>query len=353
MPHDFTEMNNPKFLFRAALHHPFPDWVASEAMPVKADFVEKAAAAFADPERRLFPICSPTAAFHSALNMFAEPDSLNVRACERIKQACADYGIEGDILPYAELFVAEIEKSASTVTEGRFAIDDELGGERFQLLPLNDAEDVNASAFELAKMAADNRIPFLLLIPAAREVVKAAADHGATKLPEIVTRYGKPRFPDAELAAKRIQGREQLCKDASVRPILAVDYQAALEGLVDAPDAAMEKIAAIDHAAGLTPSYKTAARVPTPYDIVYGGPLEEEVEKVASTRVLVRDVLVPLSEMQRIDARDAEFRLSKSAAEDFSRLSLGDDARELSLAVANWDEEDQRTLLRLAVDAAA
>lgn len=355
MSEDFTSLNNPRFLYRAGLRHPFPDWVAAEPMPEKADFEKKAAAAFADPARRLLPICTPSAAFHSALNIFARPDDFDVSTLERVKEACAHFGIEQDLLPYAELFVDEFEKSAALdePTAGRFAINDELDGERLQLLPLNDKEDVTSSAFDLAKMAAERRIHLLMLVPAAREVVKAAADHGVTQLPEIVTRFGTPRFPDAEKAAKLIEGREQFCKDASVRETVAADYREALEGLEDDPDDAMTKIAAIDFAAGIKPNYKISAPVPSPFDIVYGGALESEAEKAATENVLVRDVLVPLTEIRRIGEQDASFRLSKEAADHFLKLRDAGDARDLSLAVEHWDEQDQRTLLRLAVDSAA
>lgn len=355
MSEDFTSMNNPRFLYQAGLHHPFPDWVAAESMPEKADFEKKAAAAFADPARRLLPICTPSAAFHSAINVFARFNDFGEAAFERVKEACDHFGIEQDILPYAELFAGEFEKAAAIddFDGGRFAIDDELGGERFRILPLNDKDDVASSAFDLAKMAADRRVHILMLVPAAREIVKAAADHGVERLPEIVVRYGTVRFPDAEQAAKLIEGREQFCKDASLRETVADDYREALEGLEESPDDALAKIAAIDHAAGVETSYKLSAAVPNPFDIVFSGPLESEAEKAATENVLIRDVLVPLTEIRRIGELDASYRLSKEAADHFLKLRGEGDARDLSLAVEHWDEEDQRTLLRLAVANAA
>jgi hypothetical protein len=356
MSEDFTSLNNPSFLYRAGLHHPFPDWVVNEAMPEKSDFVEKSAAAFADPARRLLPICTPSAAFHSAINILACPEEFDEAAFERVKSACAHYGIEQDLLPYAELFADDIEKSAALneFPEGRFAIDTLLGGEAYQLLPLNDGDDVASSAFDLAKMAADRRIPLLLMVPAAREIVKAAADYDVkTTLPEIVVRYGTPRFADADEAAKLIEGREQFCKDAGIRGEVAKLYQGALEGLEEDPDGAMEKIASIDHLTGIEPKYKVSAGVPNPFDIVFSGALESEAEKAATENLLVRDVLVPLEAVKQIPPLDADFRLSKEAAEDFAKLRETRDARDLSLAVENWPEEDQRTLLRLAVDSAA
>lgn len=353
---DFSTLNNPRFLYRAEMHHPFPDWVASEPMPDATEFEKKASAAFADTKRRLLPICTKSATFHSALNVFARLDNYDDATLERVKSACAYYGIEQDVLPYAELFASEFEKSASLdeLTEGRYAINDEFGGEVFKLLPLNDAVDVRDSSFELSKMAAENRIMLPMFVAAAREIVKAAHDHNVShELPELIMRHGVERFPDAEEAARRIQGRSQFCKDATIREQVEADYQAALADLEAEPDAVMEKIAAIDFVAGVSNSYRHSSLVPTPFDIVFCGALASDAEKAAKEHVLVRDVLLPLQEVRAIDVMDAEYRLSKSAADTFRRLRDTGDARDLSLAVEQWPERDQKTLLRMTVAAAA
>lgn len=352
MSNDFTTMNNPGFLYRAALLRPFPEWVENSPMPQKEEFEKKASTAFADPARRLLPICTKTAAFHSALNILAHPDNFDTDALGRVKEACAHYGIEQDILPYIDLFVEELEKSASDseAPEGRFAIDDFVADEHYRLLPINNSDEVSESARDLAKMAADNRIHLLMLVPAAREIVKAAKDHGVTRLPDIVARYGYERHPDAEKSAKLIAGRENLCRDESLRPVLASNYAEALAQVETDPDGAMTKIAGIDDAAGIRVSHRQFSPVVNPYDIVFCGVLESEVEKCARQNVVVRDILIPLDEISKIDSTAAAFKLSKGAAESFSRLRDTDDARHLSLDIDTWDERDQRTLLRLAVD---
>lgn len=356
MAEDFTTTNNPKYLYLAELHRPFPEWVAAQEMPSADAFSKMASTAFADPGRRLLPIATKEAAFHSAINLFACMDQFDEAVFERVKSACAMYGIEGDIAPYAELFAEEVEKSASEqiVPEGRFAIDTQLGGEHFKLLPINDTHEVIQSAFDLAKMASENRIHFLLMVPAARELVKVAGEMGVNGLPEMVVRFGSERFPDAEKAASLIAGREGLCRDADTRAVLPALYKEALASLNDDPDAAMEKIAAIDHQAGISVNYRLNSAVPTPFDIVFGGQLMSEAIKAAQENVLVfDDVTVPLVELKKIPTIDAEFRLSKQASESFSKIRDVDDARDVSLAIAGWSETDKRTLLRMAVDAAA
>lgn len=354
MSEDFTSMNNPRFLYRAGLKHPFPDWVANEPMPAKEDFLNKSAAAFADPARRLLPICTPQAAFHSALNLMACPADFDEAAFERVKAACEQFQIEGDIAPYAQMFALDIEKSASVEAPSvRFAIDTVVDGQEYRLLPMSDGDDLVESAFELAKMAAENRIPISMLVGAAREIVKTAEDLGVSaQLPRTVTWFGSERYPDADRAAKLLEGRSLLCKDASARETLEAEYAAAIDDLVSDPDSAMEKIAALDYVAGISVPCRVAGPVPTPFDVVFGGPLVSEIEKAATENVLIRDVLVPLSAIQSIPDIEAEFKLSKSAASDLSIMRDGGDGRDISLVVAVWDDEDQKTLLRLAAQAA-
>ena len=356
MAEDYTTLNNPKFLYLAEMHHPFPDWVASAPVPTGAEFEKKAASAFADVERRLLPISTKSATFHSAINVFAKLEDFSDEVFGRVKQACAFYDIEKDVEPYVGLFVDEVEKSASLVEipEGRYAINTTAGGEDFKLLPLNDQQDVISSAFELAKMASDNRIHLLMLVPAAREVIKAATDHGVDiGLPSIVSRFGEVRVADSEVATKLIEGREEFCKDASIKEIVAKDYQDAISLIAEDPEEAMVKIATIDHAAGIVPNYRIDARVPTPFDIVFTGPLDSEVEKAARENVIVRGVLVPIDAARSIDLTEAEFKLSKEASASLSKLRDVTDARDLSLAIENWAKDDQKTFLRLAVSSVA
>lgn len=351
MTTDFTTENNPRYLYLAELHRPFPDWVSQKPIPSKDDFTKKASAAFADPQRRLLPINTPEAAFHSAINLFACMQDFPASAFDRVKEACASFQIEADVAPYAELFASEMEKTAAdTRPPGWFAIDTEIAGSRYQLLPLNSREDVVQSAHDLAKMAAENRINIMLLVPAARELVKAAAQHEVKESLPRVVRFGYERFPEAEKAATLIQGRSAYCKDPSLRSTLDRLYTEALVDLSLDPITTMNKIAAIDHQAGLRVNYREDSAVPTPFDVVFCGPLRSSVEKVAKEHVLVKnDVLVPLASLRNITPIAVEYGLSKVAATQFLRARDSDDARDISLLISNWSDTDKDQLLRLAV----
>ena len=347
---DFTTSSNPRFLYFAELRRPFPDWVAAEPSPLAADFEKKSSAAFADTARRLLPISDKVATFHSALDLFAHADDYSSDVFDRVKSACEFFGIEEDIAPYADMFADRLEKSAadSQPDEGRFAIRETLNGTDFTLLPLNDASDVEASAHDLAKMAADRRIHFLMLVPAAQEVVKAASELGVNGLPELIVRLGAERVPNLEKAAGLIAGREAYCKGAN-QDVIREGYAEALA--TEDPIEAMCKIAAIDDSIGLRYNYREGARIPLPNEIVFCGPTMFEIEKAAKENVSIGNVLIPLNDMKKIDPTEASFKLSKSAGDGFKACIDSSDARDLSVAVMGWEDADARTLLRLAVAA--
>lgn len=349
---DYTTLNNPKFLYFAEMQHPFPDWAANAALPTAESFEKCASAAFADPERRLLPVRDKVCTFHSAIDLFANIGDYSSATFERVKAACAYFQIEEAVAPYASIFADSFEKQASdsTAPTGRYAIDQEINGERYQLLPLNDAQDVRDSAHELAKMASENRIHFLSLVPAAQQIVKAAAELNVYDVPPIIDRMGLERCADLEKAARYIQGREKFAKSADSAAIKAEYDQIIAEAKSETitPWLCMQKIAALDDALGIRCRYNEASPVMNPAEIVFSGPLVSEVEKAARLNVAVKDVLIPLDALQSIDSVEAGFKLSKTAGHTFKQLIGSEDAKDLSLAIMGWDDADQRTLLRMA-----
>lgn len=352
MAQDYTTTNNPRFLYFAELHRPFPDWAANVPLPTAESFEKCAAAAFADPERRLLPIRDKVCTFHSAIDLFANVADYSPAVFERVKSACEFFGISDDVAPYADVFADSFEKQASeaSLPAGRFAIDQEINGTRYQLLPLNDAQDVRDSAHELAKMASESRIHFLTLFPAAQQIVKAAEELGVDGVPAMINRMGMERCSDMDKAASYIVGREKFAKSADAVTVKA-EYEAIMAEAKDGtitPWMCMQKIAALDDAVGIRCRYNEASPVMNPAEIVFNGPLVSEVEKAARHNVAIKDILIPLSVVRSIDINEASFKLSKTAGHTFKQLSDSDDAKDLSLAIMGWDDSDQRTLLRMA-----
>ena len=354
MAKDYTTLSNPRSLYFAETHRPFPEWAANAPLPTAESFEKCAAAAFADPERRLLPIRDKVSTFHSAIDLFANASDYTVAVFDRVKSACDFYGISDDVAPYADVFADKLEKiaSADSLPAGRYAIDQDINGFRYQLLPLNDAQDVSDSAHELAKMASEGRIHFLTLIPAAQQIVKAAEDLGC-EVTLLISRLGLERCADMDKAAYLIGGREKFAKNATPDDVKA-EYEAIIasgKSGESSPQLCMHKIAALDDAVGIRYRYHEAAPIMTAAEIIFSGPLVSEVEKTARHNVAIKDVLVPLSIVQSIDTSEASYKLSKTAGHTFNQLHASDDAKDLSLAIMDWDDADQRTLLRMAAAA--
>jgi hypothetical protein len=356
---DFTTMTNPRFLYLADQYRPFPDWVVEEPMPDASQFQKCASVAFADPAHRLLPIATKSAAFHSMLNCMAYLDHYGEDVFERVKSACARFGIEEDVAPYATLFCAEHEKAAAaeTVPDGQFALDEEIGGVRVRLLPINDAQDVRDSASALLKMAAERRIHALQLPDAARNLVKAAEAFDVERLPALVRRFGEERLTDPARTASLLAGRERFkAVPAEDARVAAAMYKQAAQELADGtidPEECVIKIAAVDRQLDISYTYSGAglSALPTPHEVVFCGPTMRDAEKAATENVLINDVLVPLGVINKIPKIEADYSLSKEASEQFRRLHGAGDARELGFAIAQWGVEDRNCLLRLALAA--
>lgn len=349
---DFTTSGNPTYLFQAELHHPFPDWVVSKPIPEAGDFAKSASAAFADPARRLLPLTDPVSTFHSAINLFAQMDQFDEGVFNRVKAACALFDIEHDVAPYAELFAERIEKSAAEADTdiSSYAIDEVLGGQRYRLLPLDTATDIVDAATELRKMAAERRIHYIMLLPAARRIVKAAADRNVEGLPQIILRLGVERMADLDAAGPALQKRASLAKSAAPE-VVSAQYADALKEAAEGRCSdieCVEKIAAIDQAAGIAHKFSDFHPTPLPHEIIFSGPVLAEVEKAAKAHVCINDVLIPLDAIRLIPQLVAEFKLSKEASSSFEQHRGTTDARDISLAVMSWNDSDRRTLLRLA-----
>lgn len=345
---DFTTQGNPSYLFFAGSRLPFPEWVQNEKMPAAADFEKKASTAFADPQRRLLPICTKSAAFHSAINAFADPDAFSEEVFDRVKAACDFYGISAEVAPYADLFADRLEKVASTPSTGRFALDTEVGGQAYRLFPINDAEEIRSAQSDLLKMATEGRIPFLMFVPAAREIVKAASEAGIP-VQYTISRVGDERLPDIEKAASLVKGRGHYAKlidKAVAEEAYAEAVKEASTGDITAEEC-MWKIAAIDDAAGLRMSLHPSSSVLLPTDIVFCGTLQRTIEKAASEHVMVNDVLIPIADFKRLDMNEADFKLTKSASESLRGVISSEDAKDITFAAMAWEDNDRRTLLRM------
>lgn len=348
---DFTQDPTLRHFYQAEMHHPFPEWVASSAIPTSADVEKNASASFADASRRLLPVHNPVAAFHSALDLMAHPEDYTEQIFDRVKKACSLFGITKDLEPYVEFFAGKIEKSAATSEPlVNYAIDEKFGDRDYQLFPIDTEEQIKDASYKLVNMAFENRLPYPFFYKAACRVYKAAENLNIVDDVHLqIAEAGVDRLIDKNLTLEKLAGRERFARFGDPELVREQYEEAVNETCVDKM---ICKIAAVDLVAGVPHKFRATAHVAMPHAIVKTGPLVSAIEKAARENVSIDDVLIPLAEIQKIQLRDAMFALSDPATQDLRKHASSDDAKDLSLAILDWAEGDKRQLMRLALQAA-
>jgi len=350
---DYTQTDNPRCLYAAAMSKAFPEWVTMDGIPSRKEVEGLSKKAFADTEERLLPIHTKTAAFYSALDYFSRPHEFSDDVYERVKQACDLHGITEEIPEYTQVFLDAFEKQAADYIvpeKDKFAISFELDGQEIQLLPVNDAVEIESSSAELDKMAAEERIPHELAMDAARNIVKAASEAG---LEDVVfgfaAKHGIDRLPDMEKAATKIELRKQIVAE-EFKPKYDEIVKKASEGDIE-PEEAVEAILELDKQANVVYDYVNPKHgVVAPELVIFGGITKKAAIQQTVDNVLVGDVAVPLDVWNKLRGDVVEFRMNKEASSAIVPTIGTRDGSEASLAIMDMANDDKQQLLELLLD---
>lgn len=329
---DFTRTNNPTSIFKAASHHPFPDWVANAPVPTAESLAGLKPNAFADMVKRLLPIHTKEASFFSMIDFLDHPEDFGIETGKRVKAACDSHGITNEMLPWLQEADNSFQKQASTCD---WAIDTQIGDTPVRMFPLDTEENKREAVTGLTKMASEKRIDYTLLREAALTLIEKNASVNTLLADFAITRFTDPEKSAALIAGRGGNEHEQR------------QYNLIVKELADGgdPEQAVLKIAACDIAFD-RPNHPFPSTRLRPHNLVYCGEPLADLAKQASEHVIVHDVLVPKSALAAIDPTDIEFGLSKQAGVSFdaSKPDIGD-------IIAGWDKIDQKTLLYLALNA--
>jgi len=352
---DYTQTDNPRCLYAAAAAKPFPEWVAADGIPTREETATLSKQAFASEDDRLLPIHTKTATFYSALDYFSRPNEFSEVTYERVKTACDVHGITADIPDYTQVFQDSFEKQAADYivpVADRFALNFDVEGSQYELLPINDAYDVSLAAEELDKMATEQRIPHELAVAAAVEITKAAADFGVTDIIGFTSTFGVEREADFTKAAAAVASRARSMNyDAYAVAAYGGIIKSAAEGSITAEDA-VAKLHVLDRANDVVYSYINPKHgVPAPEQMIYSGISKQAALTQVSDNVLIDGVAVPLSAWNAMDSEVVGFRMSKDASDVITPHIGTRDASEASLAIMDMAQDEQHNLLELLLDA--
>lgn len=342
---DQTKDSNPLPLYRVEqlLQGGMPEYIKTAGIMTKEATTGLSALAFADPANLEFPINTKIATYLSYA-YFKGADRQNAEIERRIKNAATNFGIVTD-LEAVDTALASVK--AASAPEDRYALpagwSKEAGHEATAVYPMNDREDVEASAHQLARDV--DIVPPSVFHKAARALVAEAAKTGAT-LPAIVKTAGVDRYPDFEKAAFHLSSRwDNMHPEA--KDLYQEIVKSAQESGSDDVDAFADMAVELDRAHGV--KYGSGLHI-HPYNAFYSGHAKSEVEKIAGATLFLLDVPVPVGAVVGISEDAINSRFSKNTAQALQsmRKLASTEPRRAELEFEKLDKTVQKEFLKIA-----
>lgn len=327
---DFVSDESHAYLLTLKEASALPDYV--KQIPEEEDLQSIPSVAFAASSERKFPVHDKTAAFLSSVYAFLQGATKDSGPLvQRLKTACALYGIEEDVQKAQEALASETVKEASVPPrETRYAL--ELSGvidDRVQkFYPISTAHQIEESARKMASDISEQKLPLAWFADAAEELHKAASEIGIpeTRIPTKVRKLGRPRLPDPQVVDAALDKRaneEQVSPDAFEIYREAADM--AVKGELPANEAALVWQTA-DRKFGVHNKY---AGDNDPLWVFKSGYGTDYIEKAKNASLMIRDALIPKIQLDAVPDRDLMLYLTQEDAENAilaKRASTGPEA---------------------------
>lgn len=292
-----------KDLFKYLRGRELPEYVKEAEWDDHETLAELPKTAFADPDRRAFPLNTPERIFISNAYFvnrkeaiekeFSTAYAAKIEQC--IKNAAEILGVDSDIEAYNKVTT---EKKAADYAE-RYLLEAKIGEQTANLFVVKTAADLKKAADELVRQI--NNIPYEWRRPMAENAVKFAQELGVDELPDIVCKYAGMFYPDLEKVRTELWRRStKLANEKNIEL-----YQKVAEDAVNmsSPEEVF-KIAEIcyytEKEEGLSDKPKVAALLGDPVDRFFS----IDIQKVAS----ILDVIEAggskyhLTDLQKISA---------------------------------------------------
>jgi len=325
-----------------------PDYVKTAAWTPASDLPLEA---FADLEQRL-PIYSKAAAWCSAVWCAANQELVDDPTWDRVKQAVEAHDVAPDLSCLVDLFGQRKEAAAAPEPDHTYALTLKnarqfgFDVDTLELLPLSNELDVEDSIRELDKAASLGKLPPELVREAA-VATKQAADLFGVPVPQGSTtlRLGVERLADFDKAAELVERRSSVVPaDVMQHYRDIVDFLKTAGMEEDTVDALRD----LDASQGITYGFGKLAYQPTPWEIVYSGPTEKDLLKLASTSLYIASCLVPVEALKAVADRDLDMKLAADTAALIKQARTMD-APHAAALIDTLDETRQLQVLDLLV----
>lgn len=350
MQNDFVRDANPKPLYKAGNLKSIPDYIQDYALPMPEYLDGLASAAFADPTNRLHPIHEKAATILSGIYLHGTGKGSS-KEMDNVKAAASVFGVEEDldkvIAEFGETFNKQASESAPNI---KYAMIVELeGGKQSNFYPISSEVQVRDSAVSLHNSLMNGTIPSDWAHHAAVKIVKSAKTLGinSNDIPARITQLGTERLVDidhAKMAAdlRRYDGVEED----------GVHVYADIVKMAEEDPASVEECIKLWADLDMTHGIKYAKTF-TPEEAFYAGELVDNIEKMASEVVLIKEIMVPSATFSRLSPELINSYFRKEAAQTIQEAVklASENPADATCKLEGLDEENQTELLKLLIQA--
>jgi hypothetical protein len=351
---DYVKSNNPKPLYAAmAALGKFPEFVTKQAGVSEEDLDALHDASFADPANRELPVHTKAAAYLSAAYYFNEKEARPAGTEERLRAVASSYGFAGELDKLASTGLRNAEPAPEP--DPVYALFFEVDGKQSGVYRLDTVNRMLHSAEAMVKDASAGRLALKDYRKGAMAVVKLASAAGVSgELPPAVLRMGADNLPSLELAGavavlRKYAGvsEENLETYSDIVKAASEEYEASGHDAA-ALDRWVEAWTELDKACGV----KYSSTVLDPYSAFFSGIPMDEVAKLASSTVLLRDVMIPVADFAAVPENAFRYNFDDATATSLlgTQKLAAADAMAANKELAELPEDLQKRLLRVLAE---
>lgn len=348
---DFTSDDSKAFLLLLKEADALPNWLVE--IPDDEPIKSLPSVAFADTTNRMMPIHTKAATFLSAVSSLVYDYPSDPGWENRIKAACAQYGIEEEVRKAHEAIApAAPVKQAAAPTKKAYALELEVepGGPVRSYYPINSADEVEASGLKMAKDLNERKLPESWFSDAAEALVKAAQEHGLnlSYIPQNIRSLAEDRLPSPEYLAEQIDRR---VKHAGVPDEAAAIYKQAADGVLSG-DYQLKEAAHLWELADRKFNVRYTDTVVTPLLAFRSGITKEAFEKMAGRFCNIAGVSVPFNQLSTLSDRLVASVLPRETASVVLAAKSQPNGLKAASVLHTLDENSQLQVLGLVVETA-
>jgi hypothetical protein len=356
---DYLHSNNPTAVFHVidtlTDKGELPAYVAEANLPDITKLASISNTGFADPLNRQYPVYDQTTTAYSAMDFLGKAEG-DVVVGQRIKKACANFGMSDFYTKVEDIFAEAVVKQAAAqekpLVKYAFSMEDE-NGNTLGYFPLNNDFQVEESA--KAFLSQKDSMPADIAISVAREIVKSAKEYGNLNyIHQDVITMGTPRIFEAGNAERQVRLRSNFVEADTLEL-----YNDIVKSAAGADEEYLFELTSmweeLDETFLVKDAFAIEHRLQSAYDCLHAGAEDEVIEKYASTQVYFHEenVLIPAEAFTKVASKtiDHVFAGPNSGKVQEFFEATKNDAFEATALVNGLDADIRKDIVRVTLAA--